>query len=80
MLCSVREVYCGTTLSHPTEASRKMKYLKSSLLDDFRLSLNKKEIGNILLLCYACDADIYNTLYCHFHYHLGIHILAQRHI
>ncbi|CDJ36246.1 uncharacterized protein EMH_0064120 [Eimeria mitis] len=45
MLCCTREVYCGTTLSHPSEASRKLKYLKSSLLDDFRLSFNKTEMG-----------------------------------
>ncbi|XP_026191424.1 uncharacterized protein LOC34617590 [Cyclospora cayetanensis] len=36
-------VYCGMTLSHPSEASRKLKYLKSSLLDDFRPSLDTRE-------------------------------------
>ncbi|CDJ41573.1 hypothetical protein, conserved [Eimeria tenella] len=46
-------VYCGTTLSHPSEASRKLKYLKSSLLDDFQPSLDKHEIGTMIsaLIC-----------------------------
>lgn len=45
VLCCALQVYCGTTLSHPSEASRKLKYLKSSLLDDFQPSLDKHEVG-----------------------------------
>ncbi|KAL8427237.1 hypothetical protein ACSSS7_007806 [Eimeria intestinalis] len=37
-------VYCGTTLSHPLEASRKLRYLKAALLDEFRLSVDKGEL------------------------------------
>ncbi|KAL8269232.1 hypothetical protein Esti_006841 [Eimeria stiedai] len=56
-------VYCGTTLSHPREASRKLRYLKAALLDEFRLSVDEGELCAlisglvcILLALWACSS------------------------
>ncbi|CDI81162.1 hypothetical protein EAH_00003950 [Eimeria acervulina] len=69
MLCAMREVYCGTTVSHPSEASRKLKYLKSSLLDDFRLSFNKKEIG-VWLYLRSAKVPVHNVQFSAFYVRL----------